>query len=98
MTTIVDVEIQPSDRKFKKYVALLPDGRKVHFGDKRYQQFKDSTGLGLYSHLDHGNKKRRENYFSRHSAGIKDKKKAIDYEWKKSGEITAKLLSHQFLW
>jgi hypothetical protein len=28
---------------FKKYTAILPNGKKVHFGDKRYEQYKDSV-------------------------------------------------------
>ena len=43
---------------FKKYTAYIQDKktkkiRKIHFGDKRYQQYKDRTGKGLYSHKNH---------------------------------------------
>ena len=38
----------------------------VHFGDKRYQQFKDSTPLKLYSNLDHNDTNRRRLYHLRH--------------------------------
>ena len=51
-----------SNLKFKKYaVYVLKDGKRrlIHFGDARYQQYKDK--IGLYSHLDHNDKKRREN-------------------------------------
>lgn len=57
---------------FKKYTAIIPDHGRVSFGDKRYQQFKDSVpkrlGGGLYSNKDHGDAKRRLNYRRRHGA------------------------------
>ena len=56
-----------SKAKNKKYsVYILNDGKKklIHFGDNRYGQFKDK--LGVYSNLDHGDKKRKDNYYSRH--------------------------------
>lgn len=67
------VRFEKSKAKHKKYVAILINkktGRQkiINFGDKRYQQYKDSTGLGLYSHLDHNDSKRRANYRKRHSA------------------------------
>ena len=30
----------------------------IHFGDNRYQQYKDK--IGIYSHLDHNDKERRK--------------------------------------
>jgi hypothetical protein len=91
-----------SRRKGKKYVATVgvPGGgtRKVHFGGRGYEQYRDSTGLGLYSHADHGSTRRRKNYFSRHS-GVPGKRAAIARERRaSSGVITPKLLSHQYLW
>lgn len=55
----------------KKYNAVIrrnKDGRlfRVPFGDTKYQQYEDSTGLGLYSHLNHYDWKRRDAYRSRH--------------------------------
>ena len=38
----------------------------IQFGSKKYQQFKDTTPLKLYSNLDHNDNKRKKNYFSRH--------------------------------
>ena len=38
----------------------------IPFGDIRYQQYKDQTGLGLYSDKDHGDPKRRQSYRKRH--------------------------------
>lgn len=55
-----------STRKNKKYSVITPSGKTVHFGSSSYEQYKDSTGLGLYSHLDHNDEKRRDNYRARH--------------------------------
>jgi hypothetical protein len=91
----------PSD---KKYTARIMNKktkkiRHIHFGAKGYEQYKDSTPLGLYSSKNHGTKKRRDNYFSRHSGGIKNKKKALAKEIRKSkGIYNAKILSHKYLW
>ena len=38
--------------KIKKYTAILPDGKKVHFGIINHQHYRDDTPLKLYSHLD----------------------------------------------
>lgn len=51
----------------KKYRVILSNGKHVDFGDKRYQQYKDSTPLKAYSYLDHLDKKRRDLYYARHS-------------------------------
>lgn len=55
---------------FKKYKAILPNGKTVTFGDKRYQQYKDSVprsmGGGLWTSLNHGDKRRRASYRARH--------------------------------
>lgn len=96
------VEIEKSPIKYKKYRAVITSDydkyRTIDFGDNRYQQYKDSTKLKLYKKLDHGDPKRRENYFSRHS-GVSDKKDALKKEIKKSkGKYNAKILSHEFLW
>lgn len=74
-----------SKMKYKKYsVYVLKDGKRrlIHFGDKRYQHYKDR--IGLYSHLDHNDKKRRKNYYSRHGEkDIKDKSRAKYWSHKK---------------
>ena len=61
-----------STRKNKKYDAILTDdkGNTIHipFGDTRYEQYKDTTGLGLYSKGDHLDEKRRTSYRARHGA------------------------------
>jgi hypothetical protein len=95
------VKIQPSTSKNKKYTAIVKNGdktRKIHFGHSDYEQYKDSTKIGKYSYKNHGDKKRREAYFSRHS-GVKNKSEAIKKEMNKSnGKLNAKILSHRYLW
>ena len=85
----------------KKYTATIKHGkktRKINFGDRRYQQYKDRTPLGLYSRKNHGERKRMQNYFSRHS-GTKKRGEAIKKEILKSGGLyNAKILSHIYLW
>ena len=66
-----------SNRKNKKYMVEYK-GKKIHFGDIRYSQFRDTTGLGLYSHLDHNDKKRQERYLKR-AKGIKNSKGEYTY-------------------
>jgi len=60
-----------STRKGKKYSVVSPNGTKIHFGAIKngipMDQFKDSTGLKLYSKYDHNDEKRRDNYRARHS-------------------------------
>jgi len=56
----------------KKYTAVVPGHGKISFGDRRYQQFRDSVpkslGGGLYTHLNHSDRMRRANYRRRHGA------------------------------
>jgi hypothetical protein len=87
----------------KKYTAHVKNKktrkiRKIHFGDKRYQQYKDRTPLQLYKNKNHGTRKRRQNYYSRHS-GTKKRGEAIKREKHDSkGFYNAKILSHIYLW
>ena len=87
------VEFKKSERKNKKYAAKSPSGRWIHFGDTRYSQYRDVTGLGLYSHLDHNDPKRRVAYRKRHGAiKLKSGKLAVlDPE-------TSAFYSYRFLW
>ncbi len=77
-----------SKAKNKKYsVYVKSDKTKsgmklIHFGDKRYEQFKDK--LGHYSKLDHNDKERKKKYYSRHG--------------KATSKDTAKYWSHKILW
>ncbi len=68
----------------KKYKVYLNSGQIIQFGDQRYQQYKDSTPLKLYSHLDHLDKERKELYYRRFG--------------KESKPYTAKWFSHRYLW
>ena len=65
------VKFELSRQRYKKYVAILPDGKRVDFGDKRFSQWKDSTPLKAYAHKDHGDPKRRESYYARHGKDAK---------------------------
>jgi len=61
-----------SKAKNKKYsVYVRADNERgykiIHFGDSRYGQYKDSTGVGAYSHKDHGDLERKKRYYQRHS-------------------------------
>lgn len=71
MTDYTFVRFERSHRLHKKYNAIIRNqqtGRtvKIPFGDSRYEQFHDSTGLGLWSHKDHGDYARRQAYQHRH--------------------------------
>lgn len=70
---------------------VLPQGSKewIHFGDTRYEHYKDTTPLKLYSHLDHNDKERRRLYRARHQKitnlkgepAYKSKKSAAYWSW-----------------
>ena len=91
-----------------KYTAILPTGtvfngktltreKRVNFGHSDYQHFKDSVpkskGGGLWSHKDHKDKKRRDNYRKRH-AGVNTAsgERAIDKKYSPSW------FSYYYLW
>ena len=88
------IRIQKSNKPNKKYDAILYNTKTkrenvVSFGAIRpnnipYEQYRDSTGLGIYSKYDHNDKLRRVNYYKRFG------KKAVKY--------TAKWFSHKYLW
>lgn len=85
------VKFQKSSRNGKKYMAILQNkntGRnvKVHFGAPSYQQYKDTTGLGLYSHKNHLDKERRRRYLARHKG------------FEKAGYYSPSYFSNNFLW
>jgi len=74
-----------SSAKNKKYsVYVMKDGKRklIHFGDSRYNQFRDK--LGHYSHLDHNDSKRKKAYYARHG--------------QTSDITSAKYYSHRYLW
>ena len=70
-----------------------PSGKLIHFGDKRYQHFKDTTPLKLYSNLDHGDEKRRDSYLKR-AKGIRNKDGFKTYKNKN----TANYYAINYLW
>ena len=85
------INFEKSLTRNKKYDAILQNklnGRlvKVPFGDNRFEQFKDSTGLGLYSNKDHGDLKRRQLYRQRHQKDLK------------KGYYSPGFMSFYFLW
>ena len=67
-----------SQKKNKKYDVITPNGKLISFGDKRYEQFKDRTGLKEFSYLDHKDPERRKKYLSR-AKGIRDKEGNLTY-------------------
>lgn len=61
--------IKKSTQKNKLYMAdVVYNGKSYknqHFGDDRYQHYKDSTPLRLYSYLNHNDLDRRRLFHSR---------------------------------
>lgn len=96
------VDFRRSTRPNKKYAALVrgPAGmRTVHFGDKRYAQYRDATPLRLYAAHDHGDQARRENFLRRHGGGARSKREAMRHEARRSGgRLTPRFLSIKYLW
>ncbi len=71
------LEFKKSKAKNKMYAGILENketGRKhtVNFGDKRYENYRDNTGLNLYPRLVHGDTERRKRYRARHRKDLKD--------------------------
>lgn len=54
-----------------KYTAIMKDGKRVSFGHRDYQQYKDSVpvsmGGGIWTAKNHLDLKRRSNYRQRHA-------------------------------
>lgn len=59
-------------KKYRVYFTLLGEEYYVDFGATAYEQYKDSTPLKLYAHLNHGDKERRRLYLAR-ATNIVDK-------------------------
>tara|TARA_R100001463_G_scaffold68244_3_gene121754 strand:- start:20 stop:289 length:270 start_codon:yes stop_codon:yes gene_type:complete len=87
------MKFEKSKAKNKKYAIKTPSGNIVNFGDKRYEHYKDTTPLKLYSKLDHNDKDRQKSYCKR-SAGIKDKKGNLT----KNDKYSPNALSRKYLW
>ena len=81
-----------STRPGKKYMVVV-NGNTIHFGDSSMSQYKDTTGLGLYTHLNHNDEKRRASYLAR-AKGIKNKKGEPTWKDKNSANYYAV----RFLW
>jgi len=75
-------DLEYSNRMNKKYIVTLKNGKKIHFGDDRYEDY-----------LTHQDTKRRTQYRKRASK-IKDKKGNLTYKDKNS----ANFWSYQLLW
>lgn len=81
-----------SKNKSKKYSAILQNKKtkrqvKVDFGSIKadgtpYEQYKDSTGLGLYSKYNHNDEKRRDRYKARHKNDNLNEYSAGYFAWK----------------
>lgn len=83
------IEFKKSNTKHKKYDAILMNKKTkkiktVSFGDNRYEQYKDGA-LGIYSHLDHGDLKRRASYRARHDG-------------EQNNKFSSGYFSYKYLW
>ena len=81
------VKFEKSKIKKKKYDTILQNNvngnfRRVPFGQIGYQQYKDATGLKLYSNLNHLDKERRRLYRLRHDGEAKNKFSSGYWSWK----------------
>ena len=81
-----------SANKNKKY-AVVYNGKTINFGDSKMEQYKDSTGLGLYTSKDHLDPVRRKSYLAR-AKGIKNAKGELTWKMKSSPNY----YSVRFLW
>lgn len=80
------IRFEKSKNKTKKYDAILVNkktGRekRVSFGAIPYEQYKDSTGLALYSNKNHNDKHRRELYRKRHRGEEKNRFSSGWFSW-----------------
>ena len=85
----------------KKYTAIIPQPnnktKRVSFGDRRYQQYKDSVpksmGGGKWSKKNHLDPQRRKSYRARHgNLRCKDGKKCITKKYSPAW------FSYYYLW
>ena len=81
-----------SANKNKKY-AVVYNGKTINFGDSTAEQYKDSTGLGLYTSKDHLDPVRRKSYLAR-AKGIKNARGELTWKMKSSPNY----YSVRFLW
>jgi hypothetical protein len=84
MLKLLRIEVSP--RTHKKYVAVLHNTttnrlNRVHFGDSRYQQYRDRTKLKRWAHLDHDDRDRRKKFRQRFRWAAKKKFSAAYFSW-----------------
>jgi hypothetical protein len=84
---------QVSTRKGKKYSVVTPKGKTVHFGSSEHEHFKDRTGLGEWTSMDHNDKARRASFRAR-MRSITNKAGVLSYLNKESGLY----YSYRYLW
>jgi hypothetical protein len=85
------VSFHKSWAKHKKYTVVLRHNdtqrtRILHFGDKRYQHYMDTTPIQVWGHLDHRDNKRRMLYRKRHGKHVH------------KGQYSPAWFSMNFLW
>jgi len=85
------MKFSKSKVKNKKYTVITPKGKTIHFGDTRYEHYKDR--IGIYSHLDHLDKERQRNYRARAKA-IRNSKGELTY----NNPEYSNYYSYHFLW
>ena len=71
------IRFEKSNKINKKYDAIIENKKtkkliRIPFGQNEMKQYRDSTGLGLYSKYDHNDKKRRE-LFKKRFTTLKEK-------------------------
>ena len=83
----IHIGFEKSKSKNKKYDALLKNRensriKRVPFGAIGYNQYHDSTGLGLYKSLDTFDKEKRRLYRIRHKGEDKNKYSSGYFSWR----------------
>lgn len=83
----IHIGFEKSHLKSKKYNAILQNTdndliKRVPFGSSAYEHYKDSTGLGHWSHKDHLDRERRRLYRARHKGEEKKKFSSGYFSWK----------------
>lgn len=94
------LEFRKSPIKHKKYRAIFTKNGKIKtadFGHIDYEHYQDQTvdfpGGGVYTHLNHNDKKRQKRYWKRHS-----KIKNADGEYTIRKKYSPGWFSLNFLW
>lgn len=76
---------EKSTRGDKKLMVIV-DGKKIHFGARKMQHFKDKTGI--WSSKDHNDRERQKRYLKR-AKGIKNKSGELTWKDPKSANYHA---------